>query len=440
MHFTRAKKNDNSLRDSMGPLRFFTPNGKTIRTTCLIVFLLASCKDNIPPSNFSITINIISSTKVKISWTESIDPEGDIVIYNLLLDDAPILLETRLLTYTFDDLDESKTYSCRLIASDGDGNRTEKSFSINTSEFKIEKKYDGYTAVHFVWNNILIDDKEAVYDVYWSGVLSSTDDHTSKMKLYKENLEDESLIISNLPAETSAGCCGFYYKLQIHAKGDNSEKVVDYYYYPKVLYKVKDESITFYTYNVSDDSIEFYLHAFSEYYTAPKYSIFVDNQLEIVQNGCSYPGNPIFPAIKNLSPNTTYNIRATVEFPNDPYDPNYELVSFVSSKEKNITTYVDQIPSQISIKLNNITANRATVNWRVKVVGRNCYPGPVTEKIKVYLNNSLMTTRDALLEEYYVLEELNANTLYEVKVSYEVLTNNGTLISSQNASLTFSTL
>jgi hypothetical protein len=69
---------------------------------------------------------------MKVSWTESIDPDGSEVTYNLLLEDIPVLTETSLLTHTFTELIVNKTYSGKIIAIDNTGLRTISDFTFTT--------------------------------------------------------------------------------------------------------------------------------------------------------------------------------------------------------------------------------------------------------------------------------------------------------------------
>lgn len=407
------------------------------------------CKDTSkpvdqPPSSFNLSVEIISEGTVEISWTQSIDPESADVTYDLLLDDAPILYETSDLKHILTRLDSDSNGNCcfsdhdyrvKVIAKDPKGNRAEKESRFRLSEFGLIEKYHGFSVAHFIWHKVKIENKDVTYNISW-------DD-----KLVAQNTSDTSIIIRDIPVNTTSGM-GSKHTLRIQAKNEGGIKTLDHEFLSSLLYRIPDDSIKILTYNISDDSISLFVIANLTLDFAPPYlppittAISLNDQIQYYKNGCSYPPGGKFSDLTDLTQNTTYKITATVYFyQNPPSDPKYETIPYLSSNSKYVTTYPDPIPGQLGINVSDITSSGATVHWRVRVIGLDCYPGISKETIKVYLNNSLITTLNALNGDIYQFAGLIPKTNYEVKVIYEHQWGNSYQYSSppQTATAQFST-
>lgn len=127
-------------------------------TLLLMIFLSAGCSKNEPinndieeeqiinkaPNDFNIEILNVSYEGAIINWSESIDPEDDIVKYSIYLNQSLIVENTSQLTYEFIDLKELTNYSGKIIAKDDNNNETESTFSFTTEKYYLKylKNYD----------------------------------------------------------------------------------------------------------------------------------------------------------------------------------------------------------------------------------------------------------------------------------------------------------
>lgn len=78
---------------------------------------------NNPPGVFSVTNTIITQNVATLSWSESIDPDGDKVTYTIKQGDFTARGINRL-NYTFSDLKSSTPYEVIITATDGKGGET----------------------------------------------------------------------------------------------------------------------------------------------------------------------------------------------------------------------------------------------------------------------------------------------------------------------------
>jgi hypothetical protein len=105
-----------------------------------VFFGIASCtenensEDNSPPSLFEITLDEVSASSATISWTESVDPEGSTVFYDVFLNGTKTADNITDLFFTFSDLDENADYTVEVIASDPEGNERSAESNFSTSE------------------------------------------------------------------------------------------------------------------------------------------------------------------------------------------------------------------------------------------------------------------------------------------------------------------
>jgi len=109
--------------------------------TILILFLIGiifSCSNsedsgNSSPSKFEITVSAITSTGAKLNWSESIDPEGSTVFYDVYLNSQKLADNITDLNFMLNDLEEGVLHSGKIVASDPDENETIITFSFETS-------------------------------------------------------------------------------------------------------------------------------------------------------------------------------------------------------------------------------------------------------------------------------------------------------------------
>lgn len=89
--------------------------------------------ENNAPSSFEITVLSTSEKNAVISWTKSIDPEGEIVFYDVFLDSEKRIDNITDQTYEFKDLIENTLYTGNVVASDALGNTVSENFTFETS-------------------------------------------------------------------------------------------------------------------------------------------------------------------------------------------------------------------------------------------------------------------------------------------------------------------
>ena len=121
-----------------------------LTTIMLSVSLLVGCKKEVitvivdpgstsevnrPPGQFAITLDYVSSDTAKITWTESVDPDTNIVRYRVYLNDSLIMSNLLLRNFIFSDLDQSSPYSVKVIAYDDEEAQTEAALTFTTPKF-----------------------------------------------------------------------------------------------------------------------------------------------------------------------------------------------------------------------------------------------------------------------------------------------------------------
>lgn len=86
---------------------------------------------NSPPEPFHASIGLINGESITLSWTKPFDPDGDIIEYDLILNDSIIANNLTETSYSIHGLDPLKKYSLSIIAMDNYGHN-----SIETVNFK----------------------------------------------------------------------------------------------------------------------------------------------------------------------------------------------------------------------------------------------------------------------------------------------------------------
>ena len=103
--------------------------------TTTVDFSFKTNKNN-APSNFQISIDSSNPIVPRISWTASEDPDEDIVVYTIYLENELIASELTTLSYFLPELFGLQTYTGYIEAIDVHGKKTTATYSI-TTEMKI---------------------------------------------------------------------------------------------------------------------------------------------------------------------------------------------------------------------------------------------------------------------------------------------------------------
>jgi hypothetical protein len=103
------------------------PEGNTVSS--LFTF---TTTENQPPSPFNITVTNTDSFFSRIEWTESVDPEGTTITYNIYLDEELLVEGTNSLNNVFPELKGLTSYSGKVEAVDNTGKITTRVFSFTT--------------------------------------------------------------------------------------------------------------------------------------------------------------------------------------------------------------------------------------------------------------------------------------------------------------------
>ncbi|MDO5608644.1 MAG: endonuclease [Capnocytophaga sp.] len=106
---------------------------------------------NNPPGSFSIQTIATTPTVATLSWTASVDPDGDAVTYQISRNEVEIAKGLTRLNYTFADLIPGTSYSGAISAVDGKGGVTSVAYTFtaasnapNTSTFNIPSEIASY--------------------------------------------------------------------------------------------------------------------------------------------------------------------------------------------------------------------------------------------------------------------------------------------------------
>lgn len=115
-----------------------------------ILFFAISCtveddnqiSENLPPSEFEVIVAEVTDRSAGIHWTSSIDPEGEEVLYKIILNDEQLEDNFQGNQYYFEGLSHETGFTGKIIATDGEG-ETSQNFSFTTGEF-IPKIHEGH--------------------------------------------------------------------------------------------------------------------------------------------------------------------------------------------------------------------------------------------------------------------------------------------------------
>ena len=87
---------------------------------------------NEDPGAFTVTVSDITSTSAKISWTTSVDPDGDAVSYDIAVGTSVLETGVTVTSVSLTGLSEATDYVGAIIAKDGNGGSTESLFNFTT--------------------------------------------------------------------------------------------------------------------------------------------------------------------------------------------------------------------------------------------------------------------------------------------------------------------
>lgn len=112
----------------------------------LFIWVVVSCSEreeiqtpkveiNEPPSIVKFEIDSISHNSAYIRWDSAIDPENDEVKYSVELEGRTVLQNSDSKSYKFQNLEELKNYSGKIIATDSHKNITATPFTFQTKKY-----------------------------------------------------------------------------------------------------------------------------------------------------------------------------------------------------------------------------------------------------------------------------------------------------------------
>lgn len=107
---------------------------------------------DMPPGNFSVTMDEVYDKSTIIVWTASKDPENVNVKYDVYLNEELVASQLQTLTYTFTELSPEISYNGKVVASDG-SNSTTINFSFTTQAL---------IPVAFIGNMLLSTQQEVI--------------------------------------------------------------------------------------------------------------------------------------------------------------------------------------------------------------------------------------------------------------------------------------
>ncbi|MEM9679666.1 MAG: YHYH protein [Bacteroidota bacterium] len=101
--------------------------------------VLSSCGDddensmlNADPGSFSVTVSDITTNSARLSWTSSVDPDGDDVTYSVTLNGQELGTGLTLENINITGLDAGSLYNGVVLAEDGNGGSSEATFIFTT--------------------------------------------------------------------------------------------------------------------------------------------------------------------------------------------------------------------------------------------------------------------------------------------------------------------
>lgn len=87
---------------------------------------------NQKPRDFTVQITQISENSALLSWNSAIDSENDKITYTIILEDIMIQTNLDITEFLLDGLVGQTNYNGKVVASDGNGNETESTYTFTT--------------------------------------------------------------------------------------------------------------------------------------------------------------------------------------------------------------------------------------------------------------------------------------------------------------------
>lgn len=90
---------------------------------------------NLAPEDFEINIDNVSYNMATISWTESVDPNGDVVVYDVYLDGSIVASNLQVLNFVLEGLQSTTSYTVKVVSKDAElTTEVEKMFETNEKD------------------------------------------------------------------------------------------------------------------------------------------------------------------------------------------------------------------------------------------------------------------------------------------------------------------
>lgn len=165
----------------------------------LLLFFSCNTNDdtsnsNLPPSDFDVKVESTTYNNVLLAWSQSFDPEEEIVTYTVTLEDLQVVNGLSEREYIFQNLNPSTNYSGSVIAYDTFGNERIKNYSFKTDEdsapsnFEIVSISPDNVSAYVNWTkSIDLEHDNVFYNLYLNNTLVET-------KYYSENYKFINLV------------------------------------------------------------------------------------------------------------------------------------------------------------------------------------------------------------------------------------------------------
>jgi hypothetical protein len=154
---------------------------------------------NLPPSDFTISIDEIKPNAAKLSWTSAKDPEGKEIKYTVILDNDTVKKNSTITQIELNNLIENKLYNFSVIAYDPEGATSKKSITFTSILLNIPTAFDitltqiGGSIASLKWTkSTIVDNTTIKYDLYLNDSLikdnladTVTDFNLTKLKEFK---------------------------------------------------------------------------------------------------------------------------------------------------------------------------------------------------------------------------------------------------------------
>ncbi|WP_440120802.1 fibronectin type III domain-containing protein [Tenacibaculum sp. Ill] len=129
---------------------------------------------NLAPNKFEVTIGDITNNSAKVLWTESIDPNGDVVTYDVYLNESVVASGLETLNYVLEGLESTTSYVVKVVSKDLKlTTEVEKTFETTSNPpagFNIEIDNISDSGALVNWDDAVDPDGDNVfYDLYING-------------------------------------------------------------------------------------------------------------------------------------------------------------------------------------------------------------------------------------------------------------------------------